>query len=96
MEAPEEVRARATLEQMQLRISHGPYAALGVPEGASADDVRMAWVIGCSRVKGEFVESDRLLAELFEAHGFGRTSIERFRRRHADLDLFESVVHADR
>jgi hypothetical protein len=71
-------------------------AAIAAVAAASADDVRMAWVIGCSRVKGEFVESDRLLAELFEAHGFGRTSIERFRRRHADLDLFESVVHADR
>jgi hypothetical protein len=44
VEAPEEVRARATLEQMQLRISHGPYAALGVPEGASADEVRTAFL----------------------------------------------------
>jgi hypothetical protein len=44
VEAPEEVRARATLEQMQLRISHGPYAALGVTEGASADDVRTAFL----------------------------------------------------
>jgi len=44
VEAPEEVRARATLEQMQQRISHGPYAALGVSEGASADEVRTAFL----------------------------------------------------
>jgi hypothetical protein len=44
VEAPEEVRARATLEQMQQRISHGPYAALGVSEGASADEVRAAFL----------------------------------------------------
>lgn len=44
MEAPEEVRARATLDEMQLRISQGPYAALGVSEAASADQVRAAFL----------------------------------------------------
>jgi hypothetical protein len=44
VEAPEEVRARATLEEMQLRISQGPYAALGLTEAASPDDVRAAFL----------------------------------------------------
>jgi len=44
VEAPEEVRARATLDEMQSRISQGPYAALGVSEAASADQVRAAFL----------------------------------------------------
>lgn len=44
MEAPDEVRARATLEAMLARISHGPHVALGVREGASQDEVRAAFL----------------------------------------------------
>ena len=57
MEAPEEVRARATLNEMQLRITQGPYVTLGVPEGAPLDQVRSAFLAlttmtGCQGVNG--------------------------------------------
>ncbi len=40
----DEARARATLNEMQLRISDGPYAALGIPVTASVDEVRSAFL----------------------------------------------------
>jgi hypothetical protein len=40
----DEARARATLVEMQSRISLGPHAALGVDEGASPGDVRAAFL----------------------------------------------------
>lgn len=62
----------------------------------SADDVKLAYVIGCSRVKGEYVDSDVMLSKLFAKYGLKEPRIERFRRRHSDTDLFESVVFARR
>jgi hypothetical protein len=40
----DEARARATLVEMQSRISLGPHAALGVDSGASPGDVRAAFL----------------------------------------------------
>ena len=40
----DEARARATLVEMQSRISSGPHAALGVGEGASPEQVRAAFL----------------------------------------------------
>jgi hypothetical protein len=40
----DEARARATLNEMQLRISEGPHAALGVEDTASPDQVRSAFL----------------------------------------------------
>jgi len=40
----DEARARATLNEMQFRISEGPYTALGIAETASPDEVRAAFL----------------------------------------------------
>jgi hypothetical protein len=39
-----ELRARAVLAEMQMRISQGPYAALGIAENALANEVRAAFL----------------------------------------------------
>jgi hypothetical protein len=40
----EDLRARAVLAEMQMRISQGPYSALSVAESASAEEVRQAFL----------------------------------------------------
>lgn len=59
-----------------------------------APDAQLAYVVGCSRIKGVYVETDVLLARIFEALDLGYTvsAVERFRRRHSGKDLFESTV----
>lgn len=61
-----------------------------------ADNARVAYVVGCSRIKGIYVETDVLLGKLFEDLGLGYTvsTAERFRKRHSDKDLHESIVYA--
>lgn len=61
-----------------------------------SSDARVAYVIGCSRLKGIYVETDLLLAKLFEGLGLGYevTSIERIRRRNSGKNLYESIVFA--
>jgi len=56
---------------------------------------RLAYVVGCSRIKGVYVETDVLLGKLFEGLGLGYSvlRIERFRRRHSGKDLHESTVY---
>lgn len=44
MAGTDEARARATLVEMQSRISSGPHAALGVGEGATPEQVRAAFL----------------------------------------------------
>ena len=61
VEAPEDVRARATLNEMQLRIAHGPHAALGVAEGATFEQVRSAFLA---------------LTKVFHPARFGRLSTD--------------------
>lgn len=59
---------------------------------------RLAYVVGCSRLKDVFVETDVLLGQLLEGLGLGYrvTGIERIRRRHSGKDLHESIVYAER
>lgn len=59
-------------------------------------NLRVAYVVGNSRLKGVYVATDELLAELFKALdlGYEDIHIERFRRRHSGRDLYESVVYA--
>jgi hypothetical protein len=42
--ADDEARARGVLAEMQMRISQGPHAALGIAESASAEQVRAAFL----------------------------------------------------
>jgi len=59
---------------------------------------QLAYVVGCSRLKGVYVETDILLAELLErlALGWSLVQIRRLRRRHSGINLHESVVYATR
>lgn len=63
-----------------------------------ADKARVAYVVGCSRLKGVYVETDVLLGKVFEGLGLGFTvdRIERIRKRHSDRNLHESIVYASR
>ncbi len=57
---------------------------------------QLAYVVGCSCIKGVYVETDVLLARVFEGLdlGYSVSRIERFRRRHSGKDLHESTVYA--
>lgn len=59
-------------------------------------NAQAAYVVGNSRLKGVYVETDVLLAKVFEGLDLGYTveSVERFRRRHSGKDLFETTVFA--
>lgn len=63
-----------------------------------SEDASLAYVVGCSRIKGIYVETDVILGNIFEGLGLGyRTfEIERFRKRHSDKNLYESTVFVKR
>lgn len=58
------------------------------------EGARLAYVVGNSELKGVYVETDRILGEMFDRSGLGFStdSVVRFRRRHSGRDLFESIV----
>ena len=61
-----------------------------------AQDARAAYVVGCSRLKGVYIETDVMLGKILEGLGLGYrvSAIERIRRRHSGKDLHESIVYA--
>jgi hypothetical protein len=63
-----------------------------------APEARCAYVVGCSQLKGVYVETDVLLAKVFEGLkiGFKVDRIERIRRRHSGKDLHESIVYVSK
>ena len=63
-----------------------------------APDAKLAYVVGCSRLRGEYVATDLLLAKVFEGLdlGYRVTNVTRFRKRHSDKDLHESIVFVER
>jgi len=72
----------------QIRVQHS----------LLAPNAQLGYVVGCSRLKNVYVETDVLLGRLFEALdlGYRVVAIERFRRRHSGKDLFESTVFVRR
>lgn len=58
-----------------------------------ASNARLAYVVGCSRIKEKFVETDVILAKIFEGLGFVVDSVERIRKRNSGKDLHESIVY---
>lgn len=58
------------------------------------DGARLSYIVGCSRLKGVYVETDLLLKSLVNAMDLGITvdQITRFRKRHSGKDLYESAV----
>jgi tRNA G10 N-methylase Trm11 len=59
-------------------------------------DARIAYVVGCSRLKGVYIEADVMLGEILEGLelGYKVSAIERIRRRHSGKNLHESIVYA--
>lgn len=57
-------------------------------------DLRCAYVVGNSRVKGVYVETDVLLGEIFSGLGYKVDAIERIRKRNSGKDLHESIVYS--
>lgn len=58
------------------------------------NDLRCAYVVGNSRVKGVYVETDVLLGEIFSGLGYKVDAIERIRKRNSGKDLHESIVYS--
>lgn len=60
--------------------------------------VKLAYVVGCSELKGVFVETDVLLAKVIERLGLGFKidTVERIRKRNSGKNLHESIVYAQR
>ena len=58
--------------------------------------MRCAYVVGNSRIKEVYVETDVLLGRLFEELGLGYETklVDRIRRRNSGKDLHESIVYA--
>lgn len=65
-------------------------------EKIASPNLRVAYVVGNSRLKGVYIETDVILGEIFERLnlGYSVSSIHRFRKRHSGKNLFESVVYA--
>jgi hypothetical protein len=53
-----------------------------------------AYVVGNSRIKKTIVETDAILAEIFENHGFCVEEREEIRRRNSGKELHETTVLA--
>jgi hypothetical protein len=67
-------------------------------ERVAADNIRIAYVVGNSEIKGVYIETDVLLARILEGLGLGYrvSEITRFRKRNSGFDLYESIVYADK
>lgn len=65
-------------------------------ERIAAENIRVAYVVGNSEIKGVYIETDVLLARIFESLGLGYrvSEITRFRKRNSGVDLYESIVYA--
>ncbi len=63
-----------------------------------SDDVKIAYVVGNTNIKGTYVATDQILGDIIKNLGLGykKTWINRFRRRHSGKDLFESLVYGSK
>jgi hypothetical protein len=61
-------------------------------------DAKLAYVVGNSWIKGEYVATDVILAEIIEGilPSFKVDCLHRFRRRHSGKKLYETIVYATR
>jgi hypothetical protein len=64
----------------------------------TAKHVKLAYVVGNSWLKGIYVETDVLLADILASldRPYQVSEIHRFRRRNSGKELFESIVYAQR
>jgi hypothetical protein len=61
-------------------------------------DANLAYVVGNSWIKGQYVETDLILAKIIEGvlPSFEVSCLHRFRRRHSGKQLYETIVYANR
>ena len=59
-------------------------------------NAKLAYVVGNSWIKGEYVATDVILAKIFEGvlQGCKVDHLHRFRRRHSGKKLYETIVYA--
>ena len=61
-----------------------------------AKEAKLAYVVGCSEIKGVYIETDVLLAQIMEKLPFKCSvqEVRRLRKRNSGQDLYESIVYA--
>ena len=60
-------------------------------------NAKIAYVVGNSRIKGVYVETDTILKNILEDLNIGYTSsIHRFRKRNSGKDLYETIVYGEK
>jgi hypothetical protein len=79
-----------------VKYFNGLAAQIIAMDSLMTEKARAAYVVGCSWLKGQFVETDVMVGRLMEALGLGWqvVRIDRLRRRHSGKDLHESIVYA--
>lgn len=70
------------------------FKGIGELKSCLAEGAVCAYVVGNSRMKGSVVETDTLLAKLFEHQGFAALGNEEIRRRNSGKELHETIVFA--
>lgn len=67
-------------------------------ENVIAENTKVAYVVGNSEIKGVYIETDLLLAKIFEGLqiGYSVFEITRFRKRNSGVNLYESIVYASK
>lgn len=65
-------------------------------ENLPQSNLRCAYVVGNSRIKKRYIETDLILGEIFEGLGYRLKSVDRIRKRNSGKDLFESIVYAEK
>jgi hypothetical protein len=60
------------------------------------NNLRCAYVVGNSRIKKRYIETDVILGKIFQGLGYKLNSIDRIRKRNSGKDLFESIVYAEK
>ena len=65
-------------------------------EGVLTQGAKLAYVVGCSEIKGVYVETDVILAKIMENLPFECSVLEvrRLRKRNSGHNLYESIVYA--
>lgn len=60
--------------------------------------VKVGYVVGNSEIKGVYVATDIILGKIFESLNLGYkiTEIVRFRKRNSGVNLYESIVYAEK
>jgi len=58
------------------------------------DNIKCAYVVGNSRIKKRYIETDLILSDIFNGLGYNIDQIHRFRKRNSGVSLYESIVYA--